>query len=37
MDVGAFLLGFREAGKYHCTPGTSKAEIAKTRAPESQS
>ena len=37
MDVGAFLLGFREAGKYYCTPGTSKAEIAKTRAPESQS
>ncbi len=37
MDVGAFLLGFREASKYHCTPGTSKAEIAKTRAAESQS
>ena len=37
MDVGAFLLGFREASKYHCTPGTSKAEIAKTRAVESQS
>ena len=35
MDVGAFLLGFREASKYHCTPGTSKAEIAKTRATES--
>ena len=31
MDVGAFLLGFRDAAKYHCTPGTSKAEIAKTR------
>jgi methionyl-tRNA formyltransferase len=32
MDVGAFLLGFRDAEKYHCTEGTSKAEIAKTRA-----
>ena len=32
MDVGAFLLGFRDAAKYHCTPGTSKAEIAKTRS-----
>ena len=31
MDVGAFLLGFRDAAKYHCTEGTSKAEIAKTR------
>ena len=31
MDVGAFLLGFRDAEKYHCTEGTSKAEIAKTR------
>ena len=32
MDVGAFLLGFRDAAKYHCTAGTSKDEIAKTRA-----
>ena len=31
MDVGAFLLGFRDAEKYHCTEGTSKSEIAKTR------
>ena len=31
MDVGAFLLGFRDAEKYRCTEGTSKAEIAKTR------
>ena len=31
MDVGAFLLGFRDAAKYHCTEGTSKAEIAMTR------
>ena len=31
MDVGAFLLGFRDAEKYHCTEGTSKAETAKTR------
>ena len=31
MDVGSFLLGFRDAEKYHCTEGTSKAEIAKTR------
>ena len=37
MDVGAFLLGFREVSKYHCTAGTSKAEIARTRAAESQS
>ena len=37
MDVGAFLLGFREASKYHCTPGTSKAEIANTRVAASQS
>ena len=37
MDVGAFLLGFREVSKYHCTAGTSKAEIARTRAVESQS
>ncbi len=31
MDVSAFLLGFREAEKFHCTEGTSKAEIAKTK------
>ena len=36
MDVSAFLLGFRDAEKYHCTQGTSKAEIAKTRETESQ-
>ena len=31
MDVGAFLLGFRDAAKYHCTEGSSMAEIAKAR------
>ena len=36
MVVEAFLLGFRDAAKYHCTEGTSKAEIAKTRPSGSQ-
>ena len=31
MPVREFLLGFREAETYRCTPGTSKAEIAKSR------
>ena len=31
MDIGAFLLGFRDPESYTTTPGTSKAEIAKTR------
>ena len=31
MNVSAFLLGFRDAERYHCTPGSSKAEIEKTR------
>ena len=32
MDVGAFLLGFREPETYRTTAGTSSAEIEKTRA-----
>ena len=32
MDIGAFLLGFREPESYGTTLGTSSAEIAKTRA-----
>ena len=32
MDVSAFLLGFRDPQTYGTTPGTSSAEIAKTRA-----
>lgn len=32
MDVKAFLAGFREPESYTTTPGTSKAEIEKTRA-----
>lgn len=32
MDVRSFLLGFREPQAYTCTAGTSKAEIARTRA-----
>ena len=36
MDIGAFLLGFRDPESYSTTPGTSKAEIAKTRETESQ-
>ena len=31
MDIGAFLLGFRDPESYTTTPGTSKAEIAKTK------
>ncbi|MBP5486330.1 MAG: methionyl-tRNA formyltransferase [Bacteroidales bacterium] len=31
MDIGAFLLGFRDPESYSTTPGTSKAEIEKTR------
>ena len=31
MDIGAFLLGFRDPETYSTTPGTSKAEIEKTR------
>ncbi len=31
MDIGTFLLGFREPCSYSCSAGTSKAEIAKTR------
>jgi methionyl-tRNA formyltransferase len=31
MDVGAFLLGFRDAAKYHCTEGSSMTEIVKTK------
>ena len=31
MDIKAFLLGFREPESYSTTPGTSKAEIAKTK------
>ena len=31
MDIKSFLLGFREPETYSVTPGTSKAEIAKTR------
>ena len=31
MDIGAFLLGFRDPESYSTTPGTSKAEIAKTK------
>lgn len=32
MEAKAFLLGFRNPEQYVCTEGTSKAEIAKTRA-----
>ena len=32
MDIKSFLLGFREPEAYSVTPGTSKAEIAKTKA-----
>ena len=32
MEISAFLLGFREPESYGTTPGTSSAEIAKTRA-----
>ena len=32
METGAFLLGFRDPQSYRTTPGTSAAEIAKTRA-----
>lgn len=32
MATADFLRGFREPQSYVCTPGTSKAEIAKTRA-----
>ena len=32
MDIKAFLAGFREPETYTTTPGTSKAEIAKTKA-----
>lgn len=32
MEVGAFLAGFREPCSYVTTPGTSAAEIARTRA-----
>ena len=31
MDIKAFLIGFREPEAYSVTPGTSKAEIAKTK------
>ena len=31
MDVGSFLLGFREPQSYVCTPGTSKAVITSVR------
>ena len=31
MDIKDFLLGFREPESYSTTPGTSKAEISKTR------
>lgn len=31
MGIEAFLLGFREPETYSTTPGTSKAEIAKTK------
>ena len=31
MDIKAFLIGFREPEEYSVTPGTSKAEIAKTK------
>ena len=32
MDIKDFLLGFRDPEEYSTTPGTSKAEIAKTKA-----
>lgn len=32
MDVKSFLLGFRDPAAYHCTEGTSKSEIDKTKA-----
>lgn len=32
MDIKAFLAGFREPELYTTTAGTSKAEIAKTKA-----
>ena len=31
MDVGSFLLGFREPQSYVCTPGTSKAVLTSVR------
>ncbi|MBQ9711024.1 MAG: hypothetical protein IJV54_01875, partial [Bacteroidales bacterium] len=31
MEVKAFLAGFRDPESYHATPGTSHAEIMKTR------
>ncbi|MBR1926490.1 MAG: methionyl-tRNA formyltransferase [Bacteroidales bacterium] len=31
MGIEAFLLGFRDPGSYSTTPGSSKAEIAKTK------
>ena len=34
MDIGAFLLGFREPESYTTSQGTSKAEIDKTRPEE---
>ncbi|MBR1706503.1 MAG: methionyl-tRNA formyltransferase [Bacteroidales bacterium] len=34
MDVKSFLLGFREPASYTTTPGTSRAEIAKTKPEE---
>ena len=36
MDVKAFLAGFREPDTYRATQGTSKAEIAKVKALESE-
>ena len=32
MDVGSFLLGFREPQSYVCTPGTSKSVLASVRS-----
>ena len=37
MDVKAFLAGFRDAGSYVTTAGTSKAEIARVKELESES
>ena len=36
LDIKAFLAGFREPDSYHTTQGTSKAEIAKVKALESE-
>ena len=36
LDVKAFLAGFREPDTYRTTPGTSKAEIARVKALESE-